>query len=357
MTAESGGGAAHHGDEPGGGAAQRGDAPRLSVVIPTRNRAARLRALLASLGKQAGAPEFEVVVVDNASKDDTVAAIADADELGLQARGIHLPRPMGPAVARNRGWRSARGDLVVFTDDDVVASPEWLAALHAAHRRDPDALVQGRTEPDPRELERLSAFARSQNATGPGPWFQTCNIAYPRALLERLGGFDESFWEAAGEDTDLGWRAVEAGTRVIYEPAALNWHAVHEPGAVQLIRSTQKWRIAVRNLARHPDLRAALHRGLFWKPSHEALLVAFAGLIAGAGVASANRGALARRRHAGSAGLAIAAASVLPYLRLQRTQHGSYAGTVAALPVHVALDGAEVVAMLRGSVAARTLVL
>jgi len=305
----------------------------VSIVVPTRNRAERLRALLDSLSAQAG-PEFEVIVVDNASDDDTQAVVAAAG-----ARGIALPQPLGPAVARNRGWREAQGELVVFTDDDVVAQPGWLEALASAHARDREAIVQGRTVPDPREAQRLSAFSRSQEASGPGPWFQTCNIAYPRALLERLGGFDESFSDAAGEDTDLGWRAVELGTRVVYEPAALNWHAVHEPGAMALIRASQKWRMGVRNVARHPQLRDALHRGIFWKESHERLLLAAAGMM------------IARRAPLVAAGL------VVPYLALHRSQHGSYAGTAIALPAHAALDAAEVLAMVRGSLESGTLVL
>ena len=334
----------------------------ISVVVPTRNRAERLRALLASLAEQDGA-SFEVIVVDNASTDGTLVVVAEADaDARAHVRAIHLPQPMGPAVARNRGWQVASGGLVVFTDDDVVAQPGWLATIAAAHERDPEALVQGRTEPDPRELHRLAAFSRSQMATGPGPWFQTCNIAYPRALLEQLGGFDESFWEAAGEDTDLGWRAIEAGTRVIYEPNALNWHAVHEPGALALIRASQKWRIAVRNLKRHPQLRDALHRRIFWKPAHERLLIAVAGIgaaaIAGRGSAGIG-GSAAQAARRGSRGIpiAVAAAAIAPYLALQRTQHGSYPGTIAALPAHVALDAAEIVAMVRGSLAAGTLVL
>jgi GT2 family glycosyltransferase len=310
----------------------------ISIVVPTRNRAERLRALLASLARQEG-PPFEVIVVDNASDDRTLAVVGDADaEHDAHIRALHLPQPMGPAVARNRGWRAAQGELVVFTDDDVVAQPGWLKALADAHERDPDALVQGRTVPDPREVHKLAAFTRSQQASGPGPWFQTCNIAYPRALLEKLGGFDESYWDAAGEDTDLGWRAIEAGTRVIYEPNALNWHAVHEPGALQLIHATQKWRLTVRTVARHPQLRDVLHHRVFWKESHERLLLGLVGI------------ALARRS-------VLAAAAIAPYLMLHRTQHGSYAGTVASLPAHLALDAAEILAMVRGSVEARTLVL
>lgn len=317
----------------------------ISVVVPTRNRAPRLRALLDSLAAQE-APPFEVIVVDNASDDDTLAVVADADaRTNARVREVHLPKPLGPAVARNRGWRAARGALVVFTDDDVVAQPRWLAALAAAHARDPGAVIQGQTIPDPREAHRLSAFSRSQMATGPGPWFQTCNIAYPRALLERLGGFDESFWEAAGEDTDLGWRAVEAGARVVYEPGALNWHAVHDVGAWRLIQASQKWRLVVRNVARHPQVRAALHRRVFWKPAHERFLVGAGALL------------LATRMRPHAPALAIALAATAQYAAAHRTQHGSYAGALAALPQHAALDAAEIVAMVRGSVDAGTLVL
>jgi GT2 family glycosyltransferase len=308
-------------------------APAVSVVVATRNRAARLRVLLDSLAAQEG-PRFETIVVDDASDDDTPHVL---ERSGV--RGMRMDARSGPGAARNAGWRAGSGGLVAFIDDDCVAQPGWLASLHAAHARDAEAIVQGRTEPDPRELHRLGAFARSQSVTAPGPWLQTCNIAYPRALLERLGGFDESFATAPGEDTDLGWRAIEAGSRVIYEPAALSWHAVHVPGALDLIRASQRWAGSVRNVARHPQLRSALHRGVFWKVAHERLLVAAAGAL------------LARRAPA------VAVAAALPYLALHRGEHGSMAGTALALPAHVALDAAEVVAMLRGSAAARTLVL
>jgi GT2 family glycosyltransferase len=330
----------------------------ISVVVATRNRAGRLRALLDSLAAQEGPPQ-EVIVVDDASTDETPAVIAAVSSTrasqaakgggsahaasrgngGGAVQGIRMPMQSGAGAARNTGWRAGSGELVVFIDDDCVAQPGWLAALHAAHDRDPEAVVQGRTEVDPREAHRLGAFTRSQVVSGPGPWLQSCNIAYPRALLERLGGFDESFHTTPGEDTDLGWRAIEAGTRVVYEPAAVNWHGVHEPGALGLIRTSQRWAGAVRNVRNHPQLRSALHRGVFWKVAHERLLLAAAGVL------------IARKAPA------VALAAALPYLALHRREHGSLAGTALALPAHVALDGAEVVAMLRGSASARTLVL
>lgn len=313
---------------------------RASVVIPTRNRAARLRACLEGLAAQ-GVDDFEVIVVDDASEDDTGPLIQGRGQTPL-VRYLRMDGARGPAAARNAGWRAAKADFVVFTDDDVVPQPGWLATLLAAHERDPEAVVQGRAAVDPREAARLGAFGRSQEVTtGPGPWFETCNIAYPRALLDRLGGFDEQwFTDASGEDTDLGCRAVEAGARVVFEPSALVWHAVHDPGALALVRASQRWRAGVRNVKRFPHLRRALHHGVFWKPSHERLLLAAAAVAA------------ARRMP-----LPIVASALVPYLMLHRAEHGSLAGTAIAMPAHVALDGAEVVAMLRGSAAARTLVL
>jgi GT2 family glycosyltransferase len=307
-------------------------APRVSIVVPTRNRADRLRALLESLAGQKAA--WEVIVVDDASDDQTPAVLREAD-----CRAVRLERPGGPAAARNIGWRAAGGSLVAFIDDDCVATPGWVEALAGAYARDPEAVVQGRTEPDPREIGRLGAFARSQSVTAPGPWFQTCNIAYPRALLERLGGFDETFPYPAGEDTDLGWRAIESGARIVFEPAAVAWHAVHVPGPLGLLRVSQRWSTAVRNVARHPQLRSALHRGIFWKRSHERLLLAAVGAIA------LRRAPL------------LAVAAMAPYLLIHRAEHGSLAGTAVALPAHLAVDSAELVAMLRGSASARTLVL
>jgi hypothetical protein len=100
-------------------------------------------------------------------------------------------------------------------------------------------------------------------------------------------------------------------------------------------------------VARHPQIRESLHRRIFWKPAHERMLAAMIGLAAADAV---------RRRGSGLA-IGLACAAIAPYLALHRTQHGSYAGTIAALPAHAALDAAEIVAMVRGSVEAGTLVL
>ncbi|HEX8104726.1 MAG TPA: glycosyltransferase [Solirubrobacteraceae bacterium] len=301
----------------------------VSVVVPAHGRPERLQALLRALREQ-GADEL-IVVLDGA--DRTLERILATERRGLPLRVQRHPEPRGPAAARNTGWRAARHPLIAFTDDDCEPAPGWLAALREA--ASPDAVVQGRVVPHPQEREKLGPFARTLVVEAAGPWFQTANIRYPRALLEQLGGFDEGYRHPAGEDTDLGWRAYEAGAPVAFAPDAVVWHAVHPLGVRGCIRGAARWASAVGVVRRHPGIRAHLPRRIFWKPSHERLVLAAAGLA----LARPTRGA--------------ALLAVLPYLLLRVGGPASW----PAVPGHLAVDAAEVAAMVRGSVKARTVVL
>jgi len=311
--------------------------PQASVVVATRDRAHRLRALLDSLAAQRDVEDFELIVADDASGDETADVLADGVR-GLVLRSVRLPERAGPGAARNTALAMARGPLVAFTDDDCVVAPGWLRALLDAHAREPGALLQGRTEPHPAEVHRQDAFSRSQLVTALSPHFQTCNIAYPRELLERLGGFDEHFSHYA-EDADLAWRAIEGGAGASFVSDALVHHAVHTPGALAQLADSQRWVHAVRAFARHPGMRQDFTHRIFWRPSHEGLLLALAGL----GLARPSRG------------VSLALGAV--YLRHLRRLHGSYGGVAVALPAHALVDAAEVVAMARGSARYRTFVL
>ena len=301
----------------------------VSVVIPTHNRPERLARALAALDGQGA---LEVIVVDDGSSPP--ARVPDG--VGVVRHSVGR----GPAAARNAGWRAARGEYVAFTDDDCEPRPGWLAALAAAAA--PDAIVQGRIEPDPSErAAHPGAFTRTLSQTAASPFHPTANILYPRSLLERFGGFDESYPFAAGEDTDLGCAAVAHGARVVYADDALVYHAVHPLGPLGMIREARKWPPAVRTVKRHPALRAHLTHRIFWKPSHERLLLA---ALLGGGLA---------RRTRGVSLLAALAA----YAQVHRSEHGSWPGTFARLPAHVAIDTAEIAAVARGAWRERTLLL
>jgi glycosyltransferase involved in cell wall biosynthesis len=174
--------------------------PEVSVVIPTCARPALLARCLAAVERQSlGRARFEIIVVDD----------------GAQRRG--------PATARNIGWRRARAAVVAFTDDDTEPDADWLQAGLAALARGADAVtgdvVMPPEDPDvpPSDYER---DARSLEQAE----FVTANCFVRRHFLVALGGFDEDFRLPWREDSDLHFRLLAAGARVVREPAALVVH-------------------------------------------------------------------------------------------------------------------------------------
>ncbi|HEX8204552.1 MAG TPA: glycosyltransferase [Solirubrobacteraceae bacterium] len=243
--------------------------PEVTVVIPTRDRPAGLAAALAALRAQTlAADRFEVIVVD----DGSAPPAGVPDPVRLLRHGASR----GPAAARNTGWRAARAPLVAFTDDDCTPAPGWVEGLLAAAEE--GTVVQGRVEP--RAGEEAGPRTHTVAAGGPNRLFVTANVAYPRALLEALGGFDEWFRRACGEDIELGARAVASGARVRFAADALVFHEVRRLSLRDHVRQAVKWADAVRVLKLHPHLRGELAMGVFWRPSHAPFLLALAGLLA-----------------------------------------------------------------------------
>src|SRR4051812_23991672 len=295
----------------------------IAVVIPTRRRETRLAFALEALAEQRLDPSrFEVVVVRDG---DAGEPFAEAPQ-GLQVRFLTRPGVAGPTAKRNVGWRATTAPLVAFTDDDCRAHPAWLESL-LAESDGPDGFLQGRTEPDPDEHHLLHGFARSQEIRGLSGWYETCNMAYPRELLERIGGFDESL-PFGGEDTDVACRAMQAGAVPRYVEEALIWHAVIHRSLPRAVREASAWSDMAGVVAKHPELRDALYLRTFWRKSHAALLLAAAGLP------------FARRRPA------IALAAALPYLELRINWRARsarrLARRLATLPGWAAIDAVEV---------------
>lgn len=198
--------------------------------------------------------------------------------------------------------------------------------------------MQGRVDPHPDEVDRVTVFTRTLRVHAAGPWYQTANIAYPRELLERLGGFDETHRIAGGEDTDLAWRALEAGAAVVWAPEAHAYHAVHHLGPRRQLQMALAWSDVIQVFRRHPGVRAHVYRRVFWKRSHALLLLAAGALLA------------ARR-------LPPLAVFAVPYARflLARTRE---AGAPPHLAAWLALyDAVEVFATARGAVRYRVFVL
>jgi len=312
--------------------------PIVSVVVTTQNRSERLAALLRTLRQQdLPTARFEVIIVDNASSDGTAALLErERSRGGLRLTAVRNETDRGTGAARNLGWREASAPLIAFTDDDCEVTPDWLCALVEAAAENPNAVLQGRTEPIERERSALGPLARTKHVTSLGPFFETCNIAYSRDVLERLGGFDATAFPTwGGEDTDLAWRALAVGSEAVFVDGARAFHAVNQLGPIGGLRLALGWSDAMGVYARHPGMRRNLHHGVFWRRSHELLIAAAAGAI------------LARR-----APLAIVL--VLPYVRSLRARSW---GRPLLIPYLALQDALEVFAAVRGGIRNRTAVI
>jgi glycosyltransferase involved in cell wall biosynthesis len=321
--------------------------PELSVVVPAHARPLRLRWLLNALEDQAlPRSKFEVLVGYDAD-DAEIAELVSGHPLARAGVLRALPcEQRAPAKKRNSCWRAARAPSVIFTDDDCRPPEDWLDHALRAARAQPGAVIQGRTQPEPAEapVAEAAPHARSQWIDPPTRWGQTCNILYPAALLERLGGFDPTFRFAAGEDTDLLFRALAVGAPLIAAPEMLTYHAVDARTLLGRLRTIPRWGELARVVRRHPEIRRHQPLRIFWKPTHPAFLLA-----AAAGVAAV------RSRRTGWSVLA------LPWLVTTWPFHGRHprgvVRSLSELPGRAVLDAAEVVALARGSVRHRCLFL
>ncbi|MFQ5340063.1 MAG: glycosyltransferase family 2 protein [Anaerolineae bacterium] len=218
--------------------------PRISVVIPNWNGLQHLDTCLSALDRQTF-DDFEIIVVDNASSDGSVAFI----QLKYpQAKVIELPENRGFAGACNAGIRAAQGEFIVLLNNDTEVDPGWLAAIVDAFQRHPEAGIVASKMLlfDQRDIFHTAGdFYGFDGIPGNrGVWerddgqfdreeyvFSACggSAACRRTMLDQIGLLDEDFFFSC-EDLDLAWRAQLAGWRVLYTPAAVVYHKLSATG-------------------------------------------------------------------------------------------------------------------------------
>lgn len=205
--------------------------PGFSIVVPTYARPERLAQCVAALAQlEYDRSRLEVVVVDDGSPDATavVAALTPfRDALDLR---LVRQENRGPAAARNRGVGEARQEYIAFTDDDCRPEPGWLAAFARQFAATPEGIAGGRTvnalgdNVYTAASESLVGFFHRYHLEKGTPFFATNNVALPRTLFAAIGGFDERFPRAAGEDREFCDRCVRQGRTFAYVPDAVVRH-------------------------------------------------------------------------------------------------------------------------------------
>jgi glycosyltransferase involved in cell wall biosynthesis len=248
--------------------------PDISVIVPTRNRAAHVAETLAHLAAQSGdGLRYEVLVVDNSSMDATRHEVERAQVTFPAPLRYIYERRRGKPWALNTGMAKARGQVFAFLDDDVRVGPDWLASLRRCLDEERADAVAGRVIPQwpsppawltpefERHLNQLGLGCidhgpeRRRTADGHYCRWVGSNLAIRRDAAARIGGFQVGL--ARGEDTEYYHRCRRNGLRIVYEPSAIGRHLV---GAERLTaRALRQWR------RRQGWVEAAL---LPWKPIH-----------------------------------------------------------------------------------------
>lgn len=245
--------------------------PFVTVIIPTFDRRELLAGAVTSLCQQTYPfDQFELIVVDNGSTDGTDKWAAELRPPFRFRFMLNETTFRVPGQSRNLGLAHAEGEVIAFTDSDCVASPDWLIeGVNALMQRDDIGLVQGVTMPSDEEKPMLY---RTISIVKRKAFFETCNIFYRTKALREVGGIHSDFIERYpppyhGEDTDLGYRVLEAGYRPMFAPAAQVKHRILPHKLKNWIKEPTvfiSWPLLVR---KHPRIRRdLLFLGLFLSP-------------------------------------------------------------------------------------------
>ncbi len=248
-----------------------------SVVIPTFNRSRTLEMTLKALAAQGSPPsrplpEFEVIVVDDGSTDDTAAMVERlSGSFPVPLRYLHQEnRKQG--AARNLGSRRAGGKYLVFLGDDTVPRGDFLVEHHDSHRQADDltAVIGYTPWADDSGKTRFMEYIGEKGwqfgfsliedpRRVPFNFFYTSNLSLPRKLFLSSGGFDEDFREYGWEDIELSLRLHGLGMRIVYNPRAVAHH-YHPTSVATFVRRQRKVGYSAWTFyQKHPEMASFLN--------------------------------------------------------------------------------------------------
>jgi GT2 family glycosyltransferase len=228
------------------------EAPRVSVVVCSYNGGRTLEQCLRSL-TALDYPDYEVIVVDDGSTDDTRAVLARFPSV----RAIHQGN-QGLSAARNAGLRAATGAVVAYTDSDCFADPGWLTHLVYQLQRSGAAGVGG-PNLTPEDGRRAACVAAAPGqpthvleSDQVAEHIPGCNMAFRREALLAVRGFDPAY-RKAGDDVDLCWRLQQAGQWITFAPGAFVWHHRRQTPLAYLRQQAGYGEAEALLIFKHPD--------------------------------------------------------------------------------------------------------
>jgi glycosyltransferase involved in cell wall biosynthesis len=218
----------------------------LSIIVPVYNAEKTLNRLLDSIWNQSF-KDFELILVDDASTDNSVR-IAQSYPCEL----ICLNQNHGPAYCRNIGARHASGEVLLFTDSDCQVSEDWLKNIHGIRFENKTAAIMGKLVLLPSGYlgDSISALGFPAggaigfekiwrvDADGFTNSLSSCNCAVKKEVFEIIGGFDETFPYAGGEDSFLAYTLKREGYRIKYLPDIIVYHEARDS-----LRGFMKWQL------------------------------------------------------------------------------------------------------------------
>lgn len=250
------------------------DHPIVSVIVSTRNHAGSVGRTVDAVMRQDVDVELEMIVVDNASTDDTAAVMAEAVERAHRPLTyVRLASDRGPAGGRNVGLDLAKGEFIAFTDSDCIPNAGWLRAALVAFSSPEIGVVQGQTKGEGVSQPFFSHYIETLRMDGS---FSTSNVIYRRKAIGSIR-FDPAcvYWE----DVDLGWRVLAQGWSAHFAGDALIEHVAIPLTPVQ-------WMLWQRRLAnypakagRYPGFRRFLFLRVWVDPLHFWFDVALVGMV------------------------------------------------------------------------------
>ncbi|MFV8818440.1 glycosyltransferase [Haliea sp. E17] len=213
------------------------DWPMVTVVVCSYNGAATIRDTMEGF-KTLDYPDYEVIVVNDGSTDDTAKIVGEYDVklISTENRGL--------SNARNTGWQNAAGEIIAYIDDDAYPDPHWLQYLAYRFMTNDFVGVGGPNLAPPGDGPIAECV---YNAPG-GPvqvlltdieaeHIPGCNMAFKREALEAIEGFDGRY-RAAGDDVDVCWRLQAKGWKIGFHAAAMDWH--HRRNSIEMYWNQQK---------------------------------------------------------------------------------------------------------------------